>query len=308
MALKTSRNMELDEFLGRYTPDQARYVRYDVRRFRRVVGVDPLKATNADLERFVARARRDLAAASVKTTVNRIRQIAKSCRGVILDSPRISLPRPEPNPPSGGDICRAYKHCHEARWPSRNAAAWWRASLLLLCLYGPRRSDWLALRWSLIDEHRTRINAGKTGRVHELPTHPALWRHLQVLIRENEFVFRGRRSFKQVYREFDRISAAAGIEPLRPQRLRQYAISQWYAVSESAGRIIHGCGIGVLGHYVEQSTILSQAQARLCLPDCFLTPSERRRDRQGEQELIASYRRASRSGKRVLQAVAQRFS
>lgn len=60
-----------------------------------------------------------------------------------------------------------------------------------------------------------------------------------------------------------------GIVHLTPKHFRQEGITQWTIANASAGAVVHGSGLKVLGHYVVQAALLEKVSAAVTMPSCF---------------------------------------
>jgi hypothetical protein len=89
------------------------------------------------------------------------------------------------------------------------------------------------------------------------------------------------------------------------QQLRRASITLWMQAHPEAGRIVHGCGLGVLRHYLDPWTILVSAAPRFTLPVVCLSPQERSATRRARNELIECFDRAGREQQRLILDVAR---
>jgi integrase len=196
--------------------------------------------------------------------------------------------RPQLKPtPSIGDLASAWAKADLARWPTyrwrrqcaRNgqfsgairvdaAANWWRAFLALAYFSGLRRNDLLTLQWSEIQGGVIRRVMEKTGFAIEIPMHPCLRGHLDLLPREGPHVLGYSKSVKQIRRELAAMAIAAGVAPFTVQSLRRLSARQFDKARPGAGKII-------LGHqyrcadrfYLNPSDALEEALPNLAVPE-----------------------------------------
>ena len=95
----------------------------------------------------------------------------------------------------------------------------------------------------------------------------------------------------------------AGVARWTPKQLRQRSITEWTRANATAGQLIHGCGIGVLSHYLDPLSVLESAAPQVRLPACFgaysdtadrMTEVYRRLDQQGQQLVLHTAERMAR--------------
>lgn len=151
------------------------------------------------------------------------------------------LPEAEPNPIEMPDrqIDALYNACDVATWPPKkrtgcDSSTWWRFSLVFIVNYGPRRDDWRWLSRSTFNFERKEFSyrAKKTGKVHHLVMNDAFLSHLALLPATSDLVFSPTKANKQLYREWHKIQAAAGVrrddgQPYGFHDLRQTAASRY---------------------------------------------------------------------------------
>ncbi len=102
--------------------------------------------------------------------------------------------------------------------------------------------------------------------------------------------------------EFERCCKLAKIDRLNPIQLRQRAVTEWTRANATAGKIVHGCGLGILNHYIEPLTVLESAASRVRLPQCFgvVEPT-------GEESLLCNFRRLDPAAKGLVAMTAERL-
>lgn len=134
-------------------------------------------------------------------------------------------------------INAAYTACDVATWPPKSRtgcepSTWWRTSLVYLVNYGARRTDWLWLERSGMDFDKMtfRFRARKTKKVHHMAFNDAFLSHLELMETVSPYVFTPSKGNKQLYQQWHKIQAAAGIarkggEPYGFHDLRQTASS-----------------------------------------------------------------------------------
>lgn len=288
----------LDQYVKSHpdlSPGRVRTLKYRVDHFSRVA-----KLPDFGIYRQIA-TKLGYSPSTIESTVDVVARLAELERGKPL---RISAP--DPHPPTVSQVSAIYSHADVARWsPIKSHKNWWRAFFVVACWTALRRSDLLRLTIDDFQDHVLRVRAAKTGRSHRIPCPPFVLRHMTAAGSLQT------KSLKQFRRELRRICRAAGVEPITPQHLRQFGITQWSAINATAGRLIHGCGLGgrdVMQHYVDTQEILDRAAPRVRIPDVFFTEEERRDRQAAEERLVDRFRRVSDESKKVLLRVAEGLS
>lgn len=246
-----------------------------------------------------------MARATIESTIANVRRMMATDGRELPLGHRLRVPRPEPVVPTAGQICQLYQTLPKAAWPLRpwvSTGDWWHALLAVACWTGFRRSDLARLAWKDIGPDTICLTSGKTGHRHQIPVTPLVTRHLEPLLGGALTVFDMPRStsYRACYRELHKASARACIPPVTLQQLRRFSITMWSAANAEAGRIIHGCSLGVMSHYVDPYQILRSAAHLVDLPQCFLSAHEKEQSARMEAELLDRWRRASPDQRRVM--------
>jgi integrase len=292
---------------------QARRIRHHCNRWSRWTGDPPFSSvTSSVFDAF----RRDCLEAglspwTIESTVWEVCHLAQLA-GYALDPGRkLRRPPPQPRVPSLGTIGRLYLVADQATWPKRSWATcgdWWRCLLVVAVWTGWRRSDLARLAWADVEDDRLVIRAKKTGITHQIPMTPTVRRHLDLLAGHSGPVFAMTRSHKQLDDQFTRLASAAGVPPVTLQQIRRLAITNWSSVNAEAGRIVHGCGLGILRHYLDPLAVLQAAAPLVRLPEVFLSDEELDAETRHRQELLDCYARAGRTQRDLILGVAQSVS
>lgn len=179
---------------------------------------------------------------------------------------RLNKTRPSPQPTSLATVAAVYEHC--PAWVRQ-----WLAISFATCL---RLEDSLRLQKQLPTKRCEVLTwqASKTGHQHAYPVSPWLQRHLlmHVVVPNGKTYCHLQDCLRAALTV---ASEAAGVPRVLPKRIRQRALTEWSRADAMAGRIIHGCGLGVLDFYVDPLTVLEAAEHKVRLPDCFATDEER---------------------------------
>lgn len=214
--------------------------------------------------------------------------------------------------PALTDIGRCYAHADAAIWPTyMDPGQFWRTFYVVQLWSGLRRNDTLfRLAREMCAEDAIRCQAQKTGRVHIFPMHAVVWRHL-LAMPDTERVFQIGKSLKQVRRELDRISDAAGVTPrVQPQAMRRASITAWEECA-GAGRVIHGCAADVVSnHYLavrKPPRILIDGAARFVWPAEMLTDADRATQKFGTMQFLRTWRKLSEKDREAVRSIAERL-
>lgn len=214
--------------------------------------------------------------------------------------------------PTVEEIGRCYAHADAAIWPTyMDPGQFWRTFYVVQLWIGLRRNDTLfRLRRDMCAEDGIRCQAQKTGRVHIFPMHQLVWRHLRAMP-DTERVFQIGKCLKQVRRELDRISDAAGVTPrVQPQAMRRASITLWEECA-GAGRIIHGCAADVVSnHYLairKPPRVLLDGVERFIWPEQMLTEEDRNREKFGTRRFLRTWKKLSERDREAVRSIAERL-
>jgi hypothetical protein len=178
------------------------------------------------------------------------------------------------------------------------------------CWTGLRRGDVQRLTWDAIGSDRITVTARKTGSTHEIPLSRTIERHLESIRGGPDRIFDlpKSNSFKRWRAEMHQIAEIPGIPPITWKQMRQFAITTWTTANPEAGRIVHGCGMGVLDHYVDRFRVLEDAEPLVQLPAAFLSPQERSAWFRAREELIRLLSRANPTDRKLLLQIARKIA
>lgn len=229
---------------------------------------------------------------TVEKTITDVMTAAKLCGVTVARGRRVRRPCPEPQPAPIESI--------DSMWP--HLATWSRQLVALGYWTGLRLND-------AIGAHLTgdfsgdvfRWQAHKTGKAHLWPV-PAWLR--DIMSAKVSPPYRAATDHAQVIvrAEFERCCKLAKIDRLNPIQLRQRAVTEWTRANATAGKIVHGCGLGVLNHYIEPLSVLESAAPRVRLPKCFGAV-----DQTGEESLLCNFRRLDPAAQGLVSMTAERL-
>ncbi len=279
--------------MQRYIADRgiARNPLHSASRFVRFMGdCRTSEITTEMLKEFRKRAEASgLAAWTIRGTLKDIRTLIRWAGGsVSID--RIQKPEPNPQPISFATI--------DAIWP--HMAEWSRQWLVLSYWTGLRLADSIRMQRDLTDSKLEWI-ASKTKHRHKWPVMP--W--LRPLLQSQSLPYSSTDDWSKVIvrAELDRVSTQAGVERIQPSQIRDTGLRAWVRADFHAGKVLHGCGLGVIGHYVDVLDILEPVAPRVRLPSCFGAT-----DATGEESLLASFRRLDPAAQGLISGTAERLA
>lgn len=264
------------------SPGYRRRIRYVLNRWERATGDPPVKKI---CETHGYELRRSFDGHSPRTVnaywivVRTLLRYAQR-RGMLDKIPSIPPIKtcalaPKPTP-TVEEIGRMYAVAPEVdlTWPRDECPfRFWRRWLTANYLTGLRLGDMLRLSPGDIQGEWLKIKAGKTSRAQLFPLCPLLRSALNV---PSERVFVCSKSPHLIRRELAKLSAAVGASiKVTPQSIRRLSITQWSLADETAGKIIHGSGLGVLRHYIQVEQVLREARKRLAVPKSFSKPESK---------------------------------
>jgi hypothetical protein len=185
-------------------------------------------------------------------------------------------------------------------WPE--CKPWVQSWIALTMWTGLRLSDSLhvLLRYRLQAWPETlSVIASKTGKHHAIPL-PA-W--LRKIVTAGPYRFRAVSDFsrRQLRYELFTVCDSMSVPRLKPKYFRQEGITQWTIANASAGAVIHGCGLKVLGHYVSQATLLSRVSMSVSMPECFGASSS------SPEKLLDVFKLLDPEAQQILTATASRL-
>lgn len=295
-----------------FSRSYCRRLRYNVSRWLRFGQPDRLDDISVlSFLEFRRRAIATLRPSSIETTVKDIARICRESGHRVNTGRALRIPPPNPIVPNVATVGRLYNHVATASWPNNRChwlrcspRQWWQAWIVTACWTAFRLADLRDLRWTEIKSGR---RASKTEHVHQIAPSSTLDRHLRHLRRIGHDRVFGVVAITQMRHGLRQIAQAAKIEPITMQQLRRFGIGQWSAANAEAGRIVHGCGLGVLRWYLSAERVLATAAPSVVMPPEFLTPAERGRQRQDELVIVDALRRAGPADREILLRIAAKI-
>ncbi len=293
--------MKLSQHAEKYVADhglRSHMIASNCRRFERLTGiVDPDCVSLPVLQAFrSACLATGLSNVTTEKTVTDVMTIVKHVLGTIpAFGKRLKQPRPEPHPVSISDLNAIFLAATTQRMKRWLCLAYWT---------GLRLADSAELYDCLSKPAEViRHLASKTGLSHAYPV-PA-WLSRWLIGNEPDRGSRNAWFCKLLREELATTCAAASVAVVTPKQIRQASITEWSRSNATAGAIIHGCGLGVLSHYLDPLSVLESAAPRVRVPaamrgDCTTDDNE--------TTLITHFRRLDSAAQQLISMTAQRLA
>jgi len=286
--------MRLIDFAEKYCAERglARNPVHSASRFEKLMGTVPAESITADLMADFRRKceEQKLGSWTIRGTLKDVRTLARAA-GIDVKIDTIRPPQPEPQPIPLSTI--------DSIWP--HLAAWSKQWLALSFWTGLRLADSIRFQKALEPE-KLQWTARKTGHRQKWPIPDWLRPHLQPVSLPysstddwSKVIVRG---------EIDRVCALADVDRFTPQQIRDTGLREWCRADFHVGQILHGCKLGVIGHYVDILDILDPVAPRVRLPACFGACTEGN----SEATLLASFRKLDPGAQTLISSTAQRLA
>ena len=266
------------------------------RRFERVCGTLMANAiTTEHLTEFRAKTRDCLSAVTIEKTCTDVITIVKHCTGRPLEpGKRLRQPRPVPEPVDLDTIAAVFQHSID----------WLQQWLVVSYWTGLRLSDAIALQATFPAVGSSlRWIASKTGHAHSYPLPDWLRPHLRKL--QLPYTASENYSCRVLRSHLSAACMAAGVPYFHPHTMRQRSVTEWSRVNGTAGSIIHGCGLGVLQHYIDPLSVLESAAPQMRVPQIITGPH---RTQDAETSLVTHFRRSDPQAQELISRTAERLA
>lgn len=271
---------------------------YSAARFVRFVGDVPAEQiTTEHLTSYRQKCReQQLSAQTIESSIGNIVTILKFAAGVTIDAGRpLKKKPPEPKPAELDAIAAAFEKLPD----------WMQLWVMFTYWTGLRLADSItALRKYSGNEvgPTIRHRAAKTGRLQLWPAPKWLTAMMGKVQFPAELCLENMK--KRVRAELKAACLAAGCSVWGPKNLRQRSITEWSRANATAGAIVHGCGLGVLAHYLDPLQILESAAPRVRLPECFGACTQAG----AEDTLISNFRRLDPAAQSLIVGTTERLA
>lgn len=236
---------------------------YSARRFADLVGNLPVtKITEQHFQTYREKClERKLCSKTIESSIGNLLTLIKAATGKFIErGKKLKIPRPCPKPVELEDITAVYIA----------ADGWLKQWLALTYWTGLRLADSIdfhrQLSESNLEQMRTlEMIASKTQRTQRWPFPEWLKKHLKPmkLPYSTGCIDNAKKFIRLAIAEHCRM---AGVKVWTPKQLRQRSITEWSRSNATAGAIVHGSGLGVLGHYIDPMQILESAADGVRIP------------------------------------------
>jgi hypothetical protein len=286
--------MSLVDFAEEYVASKglARNPVHSASRFVRLMGDMQVGEVNSEvLRRFRIKAEAlKLGAWTIRDTLKDLRTLVRSTGGEVQID-RVKPPHPEPQPVDLELLDTIWPHC----------AGWSRQWLVLSFWTGLRLADSIQLQQNLSPE-KLCWTAGKTGHRQQWPIPPWIRPFLQAILLPYTPTVDWSKAI--VRAELQRVCKLANVPRILPSQIRDTSLREWCRADFHVGQIVHGCRLGVIGHYVHLLDILEPVAPKVRLPQCFGATSNECR----ESLLLSHFRRLDPSAQSLVAGTAERLA
>ena len=294
--------MQLSWLAEKYVADnglRSRMIASNCKRFERMSGVtDPEQVSLPVLTAFrQACLAMGLSNVTTEKTITDVATIVKHTLGTIpAVGKRLKQPRPKPNPVSLSDLDAIFTAAKTQRIKRWLCLAYWT---------GLRLADTAELYVTLTEPaDAIRHEASKTGLHHVWPA--PKW--LQPWMTGIDCGRKCRNPWfcKLLRDELAATCIAAKVAAVTPKQIRQTSINEWTRSNATAGAIVHGCGLGVMAHYIDPLSVLESAAPRVRIPAAMQSDDCQTAD--SEATLLIHFRRMDPAAQSIITATAERLS
>jgi len=286
--------MKLVDFAEQYCAERglARNPVHSASRFERLMGNHPPDQISSELlTEFRKKCEeKKLGSWTIRGTLKDVRTLARAA-GVDVKIETIRPPQPEPQPIPLATIDAIWSHL----------ADWSRQWLVLSYWTGLRLADSIRFQKALEPE-KLQWTARKTGHRQKWPI--MAW--MTPFLQPAKLPYSSTDDWCKVIvrAELDRVCTLAGVDRFLPSQIRDTSMREWCRADFHVGQILHGCKLGVIGHYVDILDILEPVAPRVRLPKCFNACAEESE----EATLLASFRKLDPAAQSIITTTAARFA
>lgn len=154
--------------------------------------------------------------------------------------------------------------------PPRDA---FRAFLILEYWTGIRGQNLVAdLGWEHVRPDCIRFQQSKTSKRHIFPLHPIVTHALSLSHGMDDTHVLGLSSLQAVNNQLKRVCEHVGVRKMTSNHIREACFTQWTIADETAGKIVHGCGLPKVmqRHYLGRLQLLQAAGDQFAWPSAML--------------------------------------
>lgn len=269
---------------------------YSASRFVRMVGdMEPAAITTQHLCEYRAKCvAAKLSAKTIESSIGNLLTLIRSVTGVKLEAgKRLRIKRPQPSPVPSESLEAVYLR----------APQWLRGWIALTCWTGLRVGDGVRAMWEIggTDPGKVlRVHSTKTWKEHVFPMPQWLREIVHASPFPREYCMENTKKFVRL--QIALLCSDGDVPIWTPKQLRQRAVTEWTAANATAGAILHGCGLGVMHHYLDPLTVLESAAARVKVPACFSSQTPE------ETSILEIFKRLDPAAQSMLAAMSERLA
>ncbi len=271
---------------SRVAPQTMRRYRCELGRWERVVGDLPVRRISPEhftLFRDVC-VERGLSHSSTEGSVKVVKLLLRYAkdRGWVNALPvfgkSLRIPEPEVLPATMKELSALYEGAQIAERIGKGIVPpcdAFRAFLVLEYWTGIRGQNLISdLAWEHVTQDCIRFQQSKTSKRHIFPLHPIVSHHLGMVHGMDERFVLGLRSLQHVNYQLRRVCDHVGIRNLTSNHIREACFTSWMIADETAGKVIHGCGLPTVlqRHYIGRLQLLQSAAERFEWPAAMAGP------------------------------------
>jgi hypothetical protein len=264
---------------------------YSARRFERMMGNLPItEIDNAILHEWKEKSEREnLAVWTIKCGLKDLRTLIRA-NGSDVKIDRLKTPEPNPQPVALSVI--------DAIWPHLDD--WLKQWVVIAFWTALRFADTIRMQ-RVVKPDRLEWKASKTGHRHRWPVMDWMKPHLQPV----DLPYTKNEDWSEVIvrERLTRACEIAGVNRVLPSHVRDTSLRAWCQADARVGEIVHGCRLGVIGHYVDPLDIISPVASRVKRPSCFGGDKEK----EPEEALVTSFRLLDDQAKGLVLMTAERM-
>ena len=264
---------------------------YSANRFVRMMGDREIEEINdAMLQEWKQKSEQEnLSVWTIKCGLKDLRTLIRA-NGSDVKIAKIKNPDPNPQPVALSVLDAIWPHLEDwlQQW---TVIAFWTAL---------RFADTIRMQ-RVVKPDRLEWKASKTGHRHRWPVMEWLTPHLRPV----KLPYTKNEDWSEVIvrERLTRACEIAGVDRVLPSHIRDTSLRAWCQADARVGEIVHGCRLGVIGHYVDPLDIISPVASRVKRPSCFGGDKEK----EPEEALVTSFRLLDDQAKGLVVMTAERL-
>ena len=264
---------------------------YSANRFVRMMGDRDIEEINdAMLQEWKQKSEQEnLSVWTIKCGLKDLRTLIRA-NGSDVKIAKIKNPDPNPQPVALSVVDAIWPHLDDwlKQW---TVIAFWTAL---------RFADTIRMQ-RVVKTDRLEWKANKTGHRHRWPVMEWMKPHLLPV----KLPYTKNEDWSEVIvrERLTRACEIAGVDRVLPSHIRDTSLRAWCQADARVGEIVHGCRLGVIGHYVDPLDIISPVAPRVKRPNCFGGD----KDKEPEEALVTSFRLLDDQAKGLVVMTAERL-